>query len=211
MEVGQHHEPVGERLALLGAQAHAAILERIAALRAEEGEEFAARLMVLPDFHGNRSPLAEPHALGVVSGLSLDASLDSLARLYFAAAVGIALGTRHILDALNAAGYAIDRLHVAGGHTRNPLLMELYADVTGCAVTAPCEDTDAVLLGTAMVAAAAAGLHADLRAAATAMARPGRIRRPDPVRRDGYARRYRAFLSMHQHRRTLDRMLGRES
>ena len=160
--------------------------------------------MVLPDFHGNRSPLAEPHALGVISGLSLDASLDSLARLYFAASLGIALGTRHILDALNAAGYAIDRLHVAGGHTRNPLLMELYADATGCTVTAPPEETDAVLLGTAMVAAAAAGLHPDLRAAAMAMARPGTTRRPDPARRDGYARRYRAFLQMHEHRRALD-------
>ncbi len=136
---------------------------------------------------------------------------NSLARLYFAAALGIALGTRHILDALNAAGYAIDQLHVAGGHTRNPLLMELYADVTGCTVTAPCEQTDAMLLGTAMVAAAAAGLHADLKAAATAMAQPGRTRHPDATRRDGYARRYRAFLSMHEHRRMLDQMLCQDA
>ena len=41
--------------------------------------------------------------------------------------------------------------------------MELYADATGCTVVAPPEETDAVLLGTAMVAAAAAGLHPDLR------------------------------------------------
>jgi FGGY-family pentulose kinase len=197
--------------AALGPRARGVVLERIAVLRAEQGEAFAERMMVLPDFHGNRSPLAEPHALGVVSGLSLDASLDSLARLYFAASVGVALGTRHILDALNAAGYAIDRLHLAGGHTRNPLLMELYADVTGCTVTAPCEETDAVLLGTAMVAAAAAGLHPDLGAAAMAMAQPGKTLRPNPARRDGYIRRYRAFLRMHEHRRTLDQMLGHET
>jgi len=194
----------------LGASAHRAVLQRIQALRAEEGDDFAARLMVLPDFHGNRSPLADPHALGVISGLSLDSSLDALARLYFATALGIALGTRHIMGALNDAGFAIERLHVAGGHTRNPLLMELYADATGCTVVAPPEETDAVLLGTAMVAAAAAGLHADLSAAATAMARPGTTRRPDPGRRDAYDRRYRAFLKMHEHRRALDRLLGRE-
>ena len=134
--------------AALGARGHAVVLERIAAMRAEQGEAFAARLLVLPDFHGNRSPLADPHALGVISGLDLDASLDALGRLYFATAQGIAFGTRHILDALNAEGYAIDRLHVAGGHTRNPLLMELYADATGCTVVAPPEGTDAVLLGT---------------------------------------------------------------
>ena len=89
--------------------------------------------MVLPDFHGNRSPLADPHAPGVISGLTP----GWLARcagpaLLRAPRVAIALGTRHILDALNAKGYAIDTLHVAGGHTQNPLLMELYADTTGC-------------------------------------------------------------------------------
>jgi FGGY-family pentulose kinase len=195
----------------LGASGHREVLARIAALRAREGEDFAARLMVLPDFHGNRSPLADPHALGVISGLSLDASLDSLARLYFAAALGIALGTRHVIDALNGAGFAIERLHVAGGHTRNPLLMELYADATGCAVVAPPEASDAVLLGTAMVAAAAAGLHPDLGAAARAMAQPGTVRHPDPARRPAYDRRYRAFLAMHEHRRDLDRLLGQGS
>jgi ribulose kinase len=184
------------------------VLERIAALRAEQGEAFAARLLVLPDFHGNRSPLADPHALGVISGLTLDATLDALAQLYFATAQGIAFGTRHILDALYAEGFAIDRLHVAGGHTRNPLLMELYADTTGCTVVAPPEDTDAVLLGTAMVAAAAAGIHEDLGAAASAMARPGTARRPDAARRGDYDRRYRAFLEMHDQRRALDRLLG---
>jgi ribulose kinase len=186
------------------------VLERIAAMRAEQGDAFAARLLVLPDFHGNRSPLADPHALGVISGLSLDVSLDALARLYFAIAQGIAFGTRHILDALNDGGYAIDRLHVAGGHARNPLLMELYADATGCTVVAPPEETDAVL-GTAMVAATAAGVHRDLGAAASAMAQPGTTRRPNAARRATYDRRYRAFLEMHEQRRTLDRLLGAQT
>jgi ribulose kinase len=194
--------------AALGARGHAVVLERIAAMRAEQGDAFAARLLVLPDFHGNRSPLADPHALGVISGLTLDASLDALALLYFATAQGVAFGTRHILEALNAEGYAIDRLHVAGGHARNPLLMELYADATGCTVVAPPEGTDAVLLGTAMVAAAAAGVHQDLGAAASAMAQPGTTRRPNAARRAAYDRRYRAFLEMHEQRRALDRVLG---
>jgi FGGY-family pentulose kinase len=186
-----------------GAEGHARVLRRIEELRAAEGEAFASRLHVLPDFHGNRSPLADPHALGVISGLTLDASYDSLARLYHRTAVAIALGTRHILDALNARGYAIDHLHVTGGHTRNPLLMELYADTTGCTVVQPAEE-DAVLLGTAMVAATAAGLYPDLPRAAAAMAREGAVRKPDPARRAGYDRDYRVFLAMHEQRRALD-------
>ena len=108
---------------------------------------------MLPDFHGNRSPHADPHALGVISGLPLDASFDALCRLYWRSGVAIALGLRAILEQLRAHGAAIDTLHVTGGHTRNPLLMELYADATGCRVVEPAAP-DAVLLGTAMVAAA---------------------------------------------------------
>lgn len=183
---------------------HAAIAARIGELRAAEGEAFAARLHVLPDFHGNRSPLADPHALGVVSGLTLDASFDGLCRLYWRTGVAIALGVRHILDALNAEGASIDTLHVAGGHTRNPLLMEIYADAVGCAVTEPSPDDDAVLLGTGMLAAAAAGFHPDLASVCAAMHRPGRACIRNDQARKRFDRDYRIFREMHRHRRALD-------
>ncbi len=189
----------------LGADPHGEIMAHIGKARAHAGANYAERLHVLPDFHGNRSPLADPHALGVISGLTLDSSIDSLAALYYRTAVAIALGTRHILDALNAEGYAIDHMHIAGGHTKNPLLMELYADTTGCDLVVPAEE-DAVLLGTAIVAAKAAGLYPDLSAAAAAMAKSGRVIQPNPERRAGYDRDYRIFLAMHEQRNALDRL-----
>jgi FGGY-family pentulose kinase len=188
---------------------HAAIGARIQELRAQEGDGFAAGLHVLPDFHGNRSPLADPHATGVVSGLTLDHSFDSLCRLYYRTAVAVALGTRHILDALNEKGWRIDTLHVAGGHTKSPLLMELYADATGCTVVTPAED--AVLLGSAMTAAAAAGLHPSLPAAAVAMSRTDQVRAADPGRRAGFDRDYRVFLLLHEQRRAIDRVVRGEA
>jgi FGGY-family pentulose kinase len=182
---------------------HGRVVGRIGELRAAEGAAFAERLHVLPDFHGNRSPLADPHAVGVVSGLTLDSSFDSLCRLYYRTAVAVALGTRHIIDALNIHGYRIDTLHLTGGHAKNPLLVELYADVTGCRLVVP-ETEDAVLLGTAMVAAAGAGLHRDLRGAAAAMAPAGRERAPEPEAAARFGRDYKTFLLMHEHRRALD-------
>ncbi len=185
------------------ADMHDRITARIVTLRAREGADFAAGLHVLPDFHGNRSPLADPRAVGVISGLDLDSSFDSLCRLYWRAAVGIALGVRHILDSLKAAGYAIDTLHVTGGHTKNPVLMELYRDAVGCTLIERDQDYG-VLLGTAAAAATAAGLHADLRHAASSMASPG-VERPTNRRNaDRYARDYRVFLAMHEQRRELD-------
>jgi FGGY-family pentulose kinase len=185
---------------------HQRIASRIMELRATEGVDLAGGLHVLPDFHGNRSPLADPHAVGVISGLTLDSSFDSLCRLYWRTCVGIALGVRHILDALNATGFIIDTLHVTGGHTKNPLLMELYADATGCAVVTPQEPSDSVLLGTAMVAATAAGLYDSLPQSCVNMQQPGYKRQPDEAARLRFERDYRIFLRMHEQRRELDRI-----
>ena len=184
---------------------HQRITRRVMELRAAEGLDLAGRLHVLPDFHGNRTPLADPQAVGVISGLTLDSGFDSLARLYWRTAVGIALGVRHILEALNARGYGIDTLHVTGGHLKNPLLMELYADAAGCTVIEPAAE-DAMLLGTGMAAATAAGLYPDLAAAAMAMQQGGCSRQPDPRARRRFDGDYRVFLEMHAQRRALDRI-----
>lgn len=185
------------------AEIHARIVLRIQELRAAYGADFAARLHVLPDFHGNRSPLADPHARGVISGLTLDSSFDALCRLYWRTCVAIALGVRHILAMMKDAGYHVDTLHVTGGHVRNPLLMDLYSDATGCRVVVP-ETTDAVLLGTAMVASVAGGVHADLAAAGAAMRPGGFERRPDPAMKAVYDRDYEKFLSLYRHRAELE-------
>src|SRR5205085_2893796 len=83
-----------------------AIAGRIMALREIEGLDLGGRTHVVPDFHGNRSPLGDPNALGIISGLTLDSDFDSLCRLYWRTAVAIALGVRHILEALKLKGYA---------------------------------------------------------------------------------------------------------
>ncbi|GHA17862.1 pentulose kinase [Devosia pacifica] len=184
---------------------HQKIGERITALRSVEGYDLASRLHVLPDYHGNRSPLADPQARGVVHGLTLDHDFDSLCRLYWRTAVSIALGVRHILDALNTRGYAIDTLHVTGGHTRNPLLMELYADATGCRVMES-EAPEATLLGMAMVAATASGHYPHLNAACTGMQQGRSERLPNPDARERFERDYRIFLEMTRHRQVIDTM-----
>jgi ribulose kinase len=185
------------------ASTHRRIVARILALRERHGSNLASRLHVLPDFHGNRSPLADPHAVGVISGLTLDSSFDSLCTLYWRTAVGIALGVRHILDALNGRGFHIDTLHVTGGHTKNPLLMELYADATNCTLVEPLAE-DATLLGTAMVAATAAGAYRKLSEACANMRQGSREKKPNPATRTRFDQDYKIFLAMHQQRKELE-------
>ena len=81
--------------------------------------------------------------------------------------------------------------------------MELYADATGCAVIEPLAE-DAMLLGTGMVAATAAGLFPTLAQACAAMQQGGRERRPNPKARERLDRDYRVFLEMHRQRQVLD-------
>ncbi|TMS09458.1 FGGY carbohydrate kinase domain-containing protein [Larimichthys crocea] len=64
----------------------------------------ASGLHVWPDFHGNRSPLADPSLKGMVVGLPLSQTLDDLALLYLATVQALALGTLHILEAMKEAG-----------------------------------------------------------------------------------------------------------
>jgi FGGY-family pentulose kinase len=188
------------------AELHERIIARIGRLREEAGgADIAPGLHVLPDFHGNRSPLADPHATGVISGLTLDTSFDGLCRLYWRSCVAIALGIRHILDAMTGFGYRFETLHVTGGHVNNPLLIELYADVTGCTVSIP-KTRDAVLLGTAMAASVAGGLHPSLFVAGQKMDGGGIARASDPARRCFYDGEYRRFLAMIRHREELKQL-----
>jgi FGGY-family pentulose kinase len=122
--------------------------------------EFPAQLTrelhVLPYFHGNRSPRADATLRGVVSGLSLSATADDLALLYLATIQAIAHGTRHIIETMNSQGYQIDTVLACGGGTKNPVFLREHADIAGCKIVLP-REPEAVLLGSAVLAAVAAG------------------------------------------------------
>ncbi|KAJ3036118.1 hypothetical protein HK097_003925, partial [Rhizophlyctis rosea] len=132
-------------------------LQHLAKERNLPSEAFLTKdLHVSPDFHGNRSPFADPNVRGAIVGLGLDASLDALATFYLATIQALVYGTRHIISTLNENGYKIDTLFLSGGLTKNALFVKTMADGTGCEVVLPREE-DAVLLGSAMLGAAAAG------------------------------------------------------
>ncbi|KAK6159120.1 hypothetical protein DH2020_006434 [Rehmannia glutinosa] len=85
--------------------------EILESVKQEVGSPFLAALTtdihVLPDFHGNRSPIADPISKGVICGLTLDTSEKQLALLYLATVQGIAYGTRHIVEHCNAHGHKV--------------------------------------------------------------------------------------------------------
>ncbi|KAL1922147.1 uncharacterized protein VTP21DRAFT_10789 [Calcarisporiella thermophila] len=119
-------------------------------------EELTRHYHVYPDFHGNRSPVADPNLRGAIVGLSLDNSLDNLALQYYATLQAVACQTRHIIEALNSAGHTIDTLFLSGGLCKNPVFVALHANITRCRTVLPKYVEGAVVLGAAILGARAA-------------------------------------------------------
>ncbi len=132
----------------------------------------SAHRHVQPDFHGNRSPLAEPWRRGGLDGLTLDGGIKDLALDYLATVQALAYGTRQILEAMRAKGANFDTLVVSGGLAKNALYLREHADATGCRILVP-DQPEPVLLGAAMLGAAAAGDFNNLSAAMAAMSGKG--------------------------------------
>lgn len=138
----------------------------------------AKGLHVMPEFLGNRAPLADPHARAVIAGVGMENDMASLLALYIAGLCGIAYGLRQIIAAQDAAGAHIARIMISGGAGRPDLVRQLLADATGKPVFASDAD-EPVLLGAAILGSVAGGAYADVGAAMAGMSRVGR--RFDPA------------------------------
>jgi FGGY-family pentulose kinase len=185
-----------------GTTVYALLNERLEALAEKERlgyvGELTRELHVLPDHHGNRSPRADPTLRGMVSGLKLSDTVDSLALLYLATVQAIAHGTRHIVDAMNASGYAIKTVVACGGDTKNPVFVRAHAEATGCPIVVP-KEPEAVLLGAAMLGAVASGAYPSLVHAMGAMNEAAMLVQPTGGRVARlHEAKHRVFLRMHE-------------
>lgn len=154
-------------------------------------------LHVLPYFHGNRSPRANPTLRGMVSGYRLSDSIEELSRLYLATIQAIAYGTRHIIEVMNEQGYSIDTIFACGGGTKNPVFLREHADATGCRIILP-EETEAVLLGSAILGAVASDQYTSVIEAMGGMTRAGKTINPTGGAQTRYhTAKYNVFKRMY--------------
>jgi len=84
---------------------------------------------------------------------------------------GNALALRDVVAAIAACGHELTGLVCVGGGARGDLLISIRAHVTGLTVSRPL-DVETTARGAAMLAAAGAGIHPSVAAAALAMAGP---------------------------------------
>jgi len=95
---------------------------------AEESGPGARGLLMLPYFAGERTPIMDPDARGMIAGLTLSHSRGDL---YRAALEAIGFGIRHNIETMRAAGADIKRIIAVGGGTQGTLWTQIVSDITG--------------------------------------------------------------------------------
>ena len=136
-------------------------------------------LVFLPYLAGERSPIWDPEARGVLAGLTLGHGRGHIARAILEAS---ALAIRHVAAPMLAAGVQVREMRVCGGPARSPIWNQVKADVTGFTVAVP-EVLETAVLGSAILGAVR---HRRARGS------PDGDRRDDPHRPSHRTRRRRS-------------------
>lgn len=154
-------------------------------------------LLALDWYNGNRSILTDADLTGMVLGMTLQTTPEEI---YRALVESTAYGLRVILENYRAHGVAIDDFYAAGGISqKNPMAMQIYADVLGMPIHIVASDQGGAL-GSAIIAAAAAGAHPDVNTAIHAMAAPVlKVYQPDPEAQAVYEQLYQEYVRLHDY------------
>jgi len=120
---------------------------------AEKSPPGANGVVMLPHLSGERTPIHDSHAKGVIFGLNLTHNRGDL---YRAAVEGIAFGTNRIFETYRAIGEPPKTLLAVGGGTKNPVWLQATSDISGMPQTLR-ERTVGASYGDAFLAALAIG------------------------------------------------------
>jgi L-ribulokinase len=132
-----------------GISIHELLTEKAAKLKPGE-----SGLLAIDWWNGNRSVLVDADLTGVILGMTLTTKPEEIYRALIEAT---AFGTRMIIDTFNQNGVSISELYACGGlPEKNPMLMQIYADVTNLEIKVS-KSSQTPALGAAMFGAVAAG------------------------------------------------------
>ncbi|MBC8535774.1 FGGY-family carbohydrate kinase [Feifania hominis] len=138
-------------------------------------------LVMLPYFAGERTPINDPKARGVLFGLTLGHTRE---HLYRACLESVGYGIAQHFDIMRSLGAPIERVLAIGGGTRNPLWLSIIADITGETLQTA-QVTVGAAYGDALLAGLGVGVFGSPRELKAIIA-PGITVAPDPGRHAEY-------------------------
>jgi len=152
-------------------------------------------LLALDWHNGNRTILADPRLTGAILGLTLQTTPAEMYRAWIEAT---AFGARVIMERFEEGGQAVESIVNCGGiSVKNPLLVQIYADVLGRPISLS-RSAQTAALGSAIAGAVAAGIYPAFAEAMDAMTGLDPVVfEPDPARRGVYDRLYALYRRLH--------------
>ncbi len=153
---------------------------------------------ILPYFLGEKTPIMDPQARGVIFGLDLS---HSRAHIFRATLEAVMYGFRHHVDVLTEAGLQPVRFMATNGGVSSSLWRQIAADVLGQPITS-FRDHPGSVLGVAFVAGMATELFTDW----TEMDRfltDRYVNEPDPAATGQYDRGYAIYRDLYRRLQTL--------
>ncbi len=154
----------------------------------------AKGLIFLPYLSGERTPLWNPYARGVLWGITLG---HTRADLFRAVLEGPALAIRHTIELLvRESGTPIKTLRIGGTAARSPVWNQIIADVVGHPLIAV-GSSHIEVLGAAVLAGYGVGLYPTLEAGTARVAEAGIRYEPDPAAHDVYNRVFQLYLKLY--------------
>lgn len=158
---------------------------------AERIKPGAGGLLLLPYFSGERTPINDPKAKGVIAGLTL---AHTRSHLYRAILEGVAYGIRHNLETFESINAKVARVVAVGGGTKSKTWLQIVSDVAGIEQIVP-ELTIGASYGDAFLAGVAAGMlkKRDL----LHWVKPGTTVSPIRTNQEVYQNLYPIFLELY--------------
>jgi L-ribulokinase len=152
-------------------------------------------LLALDWNNGNRTILVDQQLTGLLLGQTL---YTTKSEIYRALIEATAFGARAIVDRIREYGVPVERIVCSGGIAeKNPLLMQIYADVTGCEMRVS-RSSQSCALGSAIGAAVIAGAYPDFKSAQAAMTGLKDISyKPISGNQELYQKLYTLYQSLH--------------
>jgi len=93
-----------------------------------ENSKSESNLIFLPYLSGERAPIWDPNAKGVMFGLGLDSGSAEVAN---AVVIGTCLALKDVIKTMEEHGANIDEINLANSHSLNNYYLQLKCDITG--------------------------------------------------------------------------------
>ena len=166
---------------------------------AEKSPPGANGLIVLPYFApgGERSPIWDPYAHGVIFGLNLSHERRDLVRAFLEAS---AYALAHNIEMIESEGVSVGDIRVSGGQAKSRLWREMKADVTRKNVQLT-SHVEATVFGTAILAGYGSGHYTDLAKTVRELVHIREISQPNPTLTQAYEKNFTAYKTIYENLR----------